>query len=155
MRPADVPEVAALDALIFAEHAWSRDAWANEARSLAAGARAYVVARRGSNLIGYAGIMRAGSDADVLTVAVSPADRDRGCGRSLVEALLEVARGWNCLAVFLEVEQGNAAAVRLYSGLGFSEIGQRRHYYGQGRHAVTMRRRLREPLGSLPLGGEG
>ena len=74
-------------------------------------------------------------------------------GRVLVLELLEIARRWGCMAVFLEVEQDNAAALALYRSMGFVPVGERRHYYGTGRHAVTMRCRLREPMGSLPLDG--
>ncbi len=153
LQTEDVAEVAALDEAIFGVHAWSWEAWMQEARSQGADRR-YIVLLRDGLVAGYAGILRGGSDADVLSVAVSPEQRRRGSGRLLVAALLETAVRWRCLAVFLEVEEENAAARALYGDLGFAEIGQRRHYYGQNRHAVTMRRQLREPLGSQLWGGD-
>lgn len=115
--------------------------------------RRYVVLRRDGAPVGYAGILRTGSDADVLTVAVAADHQGQGCGRLLLQELLRIAQGWNSRAVYLEVEEGNAAALALYRGSGFEPVGQRRHYYGPDRHAVTMRRQLREPMGSIPLGG--
>jgi ribosomal-protein-alanine N-acetyltransferase len=151
--PADAAPVAALDTALFDGNAWSQAAWAREAGE-AAPDRRYLVLEVDGAVAGYAGIMRAGSDADILTVAVVPRHRAQGHGAALVEHLLRIAEGWRCLAVFLEVEQSNAAALHLYRSAGFAEVGIRRHYYGTDRHAITMLRRLREPLGSLPLGGD-
>jgi len=148
----DAAAVADLDAALFGHNAWSREAWAGEALGDRRD-RGYLVLEQGERVVGYAGIMRSGSDADVVTVAVAPAHQRLGHGRVLVLELLEIARRWGCMAVFLEVEQDNAAALALYRSMGFVPVGERRHYYGTGRHAVTMRCRLREPMGSLPLDG--
>ena len=153
LAPSDAAAVAALDAEIFAENAWSAAAWEQEALS-AGPDRRYIVLAEAEAVIGYGGVLRAGSDADILTIAVAPPWRGRGYGRALVTHLVGIAEAWHCQAVFLEVEQDNAAAIGLYRALGFGDLGVRRHYYGQQRHAVTMRRRLREPLGAVLLGGE-
>jgi ribosomal protein S18 acetylase RimI-like enzyme len=71
-----------------------------------------------------------------------------------MSALLEVASAWRSRSVFLEVEPENSPAVALYRGLGFRAVGERRHYYGPGRHARTMQLQLREPIGSQLLGTE-
>lgn len=151
--PADAGAVAALDAALFGGNAWSPAAWEQEAGQSEPDRR-YVVLEVGAAVAGYGGIMRVGSDADILTVAVAPQHRGRRYGGALVAHLLGIAQQWRCLAVFLEVEQSNEAALRLYRAAGFADVGVRRHYYGADRHAITMRRRLREPLGSLPLGGD-
>lgn len=151
MTAADAQAVAELDAALFGSHAWSLPAWQQEAGGDDAD-KCYLVLLA-PQVIGYAGLLRTGSDADVLTVGVAAGQQRQGYGRQLVEALLAAARQWRCLAVFLEVEDGNAAARALYAGLGFAEIGVRRHYYGPDRHGVTMRLQIREPQGSLPLGG--
>jgi ribosomal-protein-alanine acetyltransferase len=153
MGAADAQAVADLDADLFGAQAWSPSAWQQEAAG-AGTDRRYVVLREAGRLVGYAGIMRAGSDADVLTVAVARDCQRRGYGRLLVEELLDIARQWRTLALFLEVAQDNQAARALYVGLGFSEIGVRRHYYGPDRHGIVMRYQVREPMGALPLAGE-
>lgn len=152
IEPADVPAVAALDAALFGGHAWSEQAWRQEAAAGDPDRRYLVLVAQ--QVIGYAGILRTGSDADILTVAVSAEHRRSGHGRALVESLLDIARVWRSLAVFLEVEDSNRAAQQLYAGFGFTGMGSRRHYYGTGRHGLTMRLQLREPQGSLPLGGQ-
>jgi len=154
--PGDAPVVAALDQAVFGGNAWSEDAWRQEIRAVSAADRRYFVFRASGAILGYAGILRAGSDADVLTVAVVDDARRQGIGRQLVEELLGVAREWRCQAIYLEVEHANAAAIAMYESLGFRATGTRRHYYGPGRHAVTMRCQVREPWGSLPVGtGDG
>jgi len=88
----------------------------------------------------------AGDEAEILTVAVSPACRRRGWGRRLVDAAIEVARDQGARALFLEVATDNEAAVALYQGLGFKAVGRRPSYYarpgGARVDALVMRRGL-------------
>jgi ribosomal-protein-alanine N-acetyltransferase len=48
--------------------------------------------------------------------------------------------------VFLEVEEGNASALRLYRRAGFTEVGRRKGYYanptGEPATALVLRRNL-------------
>lgn len=151
MTAADAQAVAALDAALFGSHAWSLQAW--QRQLVADDPDTCYLVLLAPEMIGYAGLLRTGSDADVLTVAVAEAHQRQGHGRALVASLLAVARQWRCLAVFLEVEEGNTAAHALYTGMGFVAVGARRHYYGPDRHGVTMRLQVREPQGSLPVEG--
>jgi ribosomal protein S18 acetylase RimI-like enzyme len=59
--------------------------------------------------------------------------RGRGLGRALLTEVLAVARGRGVESVFLEVRESNAAALGLYRGFGFQEVGQRRGYYDHPR----------------------
>lgn len=81
-------------------------------------------------------------EAEVLTVAVAGAARGKGHGRLLLDASLAELVRRRIRKVFLEVEAGNSAALRLYAGAGFEKIGTRRGYYrqpdGSRRDAVTM-----------------
>jgi ribosomal-protein-alanine N-acetyltransferase len=153
---ADLPQVVAIEQAVFGAAAWSAAGWQEEAAAQGPDRR-YLVAldgQDGGGVVGYAGILRAGSDADVLTIAVAADRQGRGLGRGLMSALLEVASAWRSRSVFLEVEPENSPAVALYRGLGFRAVGERRHYYGPGRHARTMQLQLREPIGSQLLGTE-
>jgi [ribosomal protein S18]-alanine N-acetyltransferase len=98
----------------------------------------YLSAREGESLIGYAGLVRAGSEAEIHTLAVDPAYQGRGIGRALLRAVLDHAVG---ATVFLEVRTDNESAIRLYRSEGFTVIGIRRGYYRpSGADAFTMRR---------------
>lgn len=78
-------------------------------------------------------------EAELLTLAVAPQARRAGCGRALTQAFVETARSRGALHLFLEVSADNIAAQALYRGLGWSEAGRRRGYYGTGIDAIVMR----------------
>lgn len=76
------------------------------------------------------GIMSIGAgECHLLNICVHPVYQRRGFGRALVLHLLEIARLRQVRMALLEVRRSNVSAYRLYSDLGFNEIGMRRHYY--------------------------
>lgn len=85
-------------------------------------------------------------EAEILTLAVSPAARRRGLGRALVEAATRTAMEAGAEALFLEVAADNAAALGLYASCGFQQVGRRRGYYvrsgGAASDALTLRSAL-------------
>src|SRR5688572_727806 len=91
---------------------------------------------------GYAAFRRGAGDAELLRLAVEPAVRRRGVGRSLTERGLEILRAEGCAACHLEVRTGNAAAIALYEGLGFDRVAVRPRYYSDGDDALVLRRSL-------------
>jgi ribosomal-protein-alanine N-acetyltransferase len=109
--------------------------------------RYYLVAEEDEALVGYAGLLAAGEQADVLTIAVATSQWGQGIGSRLLAALLAEARQRGCTEMFLEVRADNLRAQRLYKWFGFAEIGIRRGYYQpSGTDAIVMRR----DLASLP-----
>lgn len=86
-------------------------------------------------------------EAEILTIGVAPALRRAGIGRVLLDAALGEAAGRGARTVFLEVDAGNSAAIGLYRSAGFGEAGRRRDYYGPGRDALLLSRRLCESPG--------
>ncbi|MFT0859632.1 GNAT family N-acetyltransferase [Ancylobacter sp. G4_0304] len=83
-------------------------------------------------------------ETEILSVAVARARRREGIGRLLLERSFALLAAEGFRTVFLEVEDGNAAALRLYEHLGFREIARRRGYYrtasGASATAIVMRR---------------
>ncbi|GAA1908657.1 N-acetylglutamate synthase, CG3035 family [Williamsia serinedens] len=55
-----------------------------------------------------------------------PDHRGRGIGSAVITTLMHAARGTGCRRTYLQVEQDNVAAIRLYRRLGFA----RHHGYG-------------------------
>ncbi len=142
MTQADLPGVLELEDALFAEEAWSRRMLAGELEQQPE-SRYYLVAEQDGAMIGYAGLLTAGEQADVLTIAVAAARWGHGVGSGLLAALLAQARRRGCREVFLEVRADNARAQRLYKWWGFTEIGIRRGYYQpSGMDAIVMRRDL-------------
>jgi ribosomal-protein-alanine N-acetyltransferase len=135
MVAADAQRCAELECMVFdGDDPWSPEAFLE---ALAAGHH-YLCAREDGSLIGYAGLVRLGREAEVHTLAVDPAHQRRGIGRTLLRAILDHAVG---ATVFLEVRTDNESAIRLYRSEGFDVIGTRRGYYRpSGADAFTMRR---------------
>ncbi len=101
--------------------------------------RAYVVARVGREVVGYAGLMMSMTDGHVTTIAVDPAWHRQGIGTRLLLALAHEAIDRNALAMTLEVRLSNRAAQEMYKRFGFNAVGVRKGYYGDtGEDALVM-----------------
>ena len=84
----------------------------------------------------------AGGEAEILTLAVAPAARGRGLGRSLLQAAINRARAMGAQSMFLEVGADNPPALALYAGMGFVKVGARKAYYSApsgGTDALVLR----------------
>ena len=77
------------------------------------------VARRGERLVGLANLGLRGHDAWIGGVGVVPAERRRGTGRALMDAVHEAARSRGATRVWLEVIVENTQAIALYERLGY------------------------------------
>ncbi|MBX3577230.1 MAG: GNAT family N-acetyltransferase [Rhizobiaceae bacterium] len=97
--------------------------------------------------VGFVLARLAAGEAEILTLAVARSHRRLGLGWMLMDAVLRELHTQRAQALFLEVDETNAAAVGLYRRLGFVEVGRRPAYYAdtQGRKtaALVMRRDLR------------
>jgi ribosomal-protein-alanine N-acetyltransferase len=141
MRWWDITTVAAIETSAFPTSAWSTETFWTELAGVPE-SRWYVVAVEDAAVIGYAGLMSVGSQGDVQTIAVAEHARTRGVGRRLLEALLDEAARRGCTQVMLEVAADNQPAQSLYDRMGFRTLAKRPGYYGPGRDARVMRRRL-------------
>jgi [ribosomal protein S18]-alanine N-acetyltransferase len=85
----------------------------------------------------------AADEAEILSIAVSPARRQEGTARRMLAAHCDQLRLARVKALFLEVEDGNAPALSLYARHGFREISRREAYYrkadGSAATALIMR----------------
>ncbi|HKH01746.1 MAG TPA: ribosomal protein S18-alanine N-acetyltransferase [Bradyrhizobium sp.] len=102
--------------------------------------------RVGRRIIGFAASRIAADEAEILSIAVASSHRGRGLSRSLLLTHLGHLAGRGVRSVFLEVEENNRPARRLYERGGFTVAGRREHYYrqpgGEQLNAVLMRRDL-------------
>lgn len=85
---------------------------------------------------------------ELLDVATAETARRRGLGRALLAELVSEARSLAASAIYLEVRPSNAAALALYLGAGFSEVGRRPRYYPDGEDALLLRREVESLLPS-------
>ena len=109
----------------------------------------HVIAHRamvGSAMAGFIMSRLVKDEAEILSVAVAGQRRGRGLARNLLNLHLRRLAALGARAVFLEVDEHNAAANRLYDRAGFHEISRRPNYYpgpgGQAVAALVLRRDL-------------
>lgn len=95
---------------------------------------------------GFILIRMVADEAEILTLAVDPAQRRKGVATALVRAAVQAASQAGAAILHLEVADINLAALALYEGCGFVPTGRRRGYYdlgeGQTADAITMARPL-------------
>jgi ribosomal-protein-alanine N-acetyltransferase len=138
MTDADLPDVLALEPVLFPEEPWSEEAYREELAD-STGTRHYVVIEDDGRFAGWAGLAAAGGQADVLTIGVRPELQGRGLGARLLTALLDEAAARGCPEVFLDVRADNDPAKRLYERFGFTPVGVRKRYYQpSGVDAIVM-----------------
>jgi len=102
--------------------------------------------RQGRKVIGFIVSRLAADEAEILSVAVAASQRGRGLSRGLLLTHLGHLAGRGVRTVFLEVEENNQPAGRLYKRAGFAVVGRRERYYrqagGEELNALVMRRDL-------------
>jgi [ribosomal protein S18]-alanine N-acetyltransferase len=90
----------------------------------------FVARKRIDNtVIGYANFYLVGEDAQVLNIAIAPAHRARGYGKSLLSYAIGGLRERNAKDIYLEVREGNKEALSMYAMFGFRKVGRRKKYY--------------------------
>jgi [ribosomal protein S18]-alanine N-acetyltransferase len=151
MAGADVGGVASLDRSVFGEEAWSAGMLEEELAGVPA-TRYYLVAEDAAGrIVGYGGLLVAGDQADVVTLAVAADHWGEGIGTALLEGLIGETARRGCRELFLEVRVDNDRAKRLYRRHGFEDIGLRPGYYQpSGTDALVMRRPIQAGVGQSP-----
>ncbi|MEX2642251.1 MAG: GNAT family N-acetyltransferase [Acetobacterales bacterium] len=142
--------LAALHAEAFAQ-SWSVDGFAAMQRS--PGVVALLAWPRGAGQTdepaGFILYRAVADEAEILTLAVRPAQRRRGIGAALVGAAAAQLGPAGARMLHLEVARDNEAALALYHACGFRETGQRGGYYAGSGPTVP---RVDALLMSLDLG---
>jgi ribosomal-protein-alanine N-acetyltransferase len=144
LRSDKAEQCAALHAAAFA-HAWSAaefEALLSSKTTIGGAA----VDPASDDLRGFALSRIAADEAEILTIAVHAAFRNRGIGRALLTDMLARLTTAHVRSLFLEVEGANRPAIALYARLGFREVGRRSGYYrkpgGAAEAALVLRKDL-------------
>jgi ribosomal protein S18 acetylase RimI-like enzyme len=85
---------------------------------------------------------KSGFRAYIQTVEVARDARGRGIGRELLNRIEGSARLAGARLIWLHVEEGNTAAIRLYEAQGYGCEGREEDYYPAGRAALIYVKRL-------------
>lgn len=139
--PDDISALAHIEQRCFAIP-WSADALASEL-SDPERARVLVAIGPDGRVLGYISSWFILDEGEIHNIAVDPDQRGRGIGKALLDALIGLGRREGIASFTLEVRPSNAAALRLYAGLGFQECGRRRGYYANNHEdAIIMLKNL-------------
>jgi ribosomal-protein-alanine N-acetyltransferase len=145
LGPDDAPRLAELEKAAFV-HPWSADQLAAE------------LAKEGAVALGLddgeclaAAILCATvlDEAELLRVATRPGCRRQGLGERLLDEAVAELRRRGIASLFLEVEENNLPAIRLYEKSDFERVGRRPAYYPSGAAALLYRRALPQMLPAL------
>ncbi len=105
----------------------------------------WVLEERGV-VVGYASAQQTNTGVLCLGMAILPAGRGHGGGRSLLRTVIEHAREDTVHKIELEVWLDNARAIALYTSSGFEVEGVRRDHYrrqnGSLRSSMLMAKHL-------------
>lgn len=140
MTVEDINAVHRIELLCFPTP-WSQAAFEDE---LVRNALAvYSVIELDGAVVGYGGMWSIIDELHITNIAIDPAHRRKGLGRALVRALVAYGEMRHYKHMTLEARVGNAAAVALYSEMGFEAVGIRPGYYvDTGEDALIMWRTL-------------
>jgi ribosomal-protein-alanine N-acetyltransferase len=141
MHRSDLPTVLHIERACY-EFPWSEGIFRD---CLRMGYSSWVATNTLDEILGYGLMSYAMDEAHILNICVDPDNWRRGIGSYLLDHLLTQARQHRVDWVLLEVRRSNQAAIGLYQGVGFHEIGERRNYYPavKGREdALVLGRRL-------------
>ncbi|MDO4811507.1 MAG: ribosomal protein S18-alanine N-acetyltransferase [Eubacteriales bacterium] len=107
---------------------WSKKMLAEELENECA---AFLVAEDAvtGKVVGYAGLLVVADEGYITNVAVFPEYRRQGIAAQIIQVFINFAKGNRLAFLTLEVRPSNAAAIALYQGFGFEEVGRRKNYY--------------------------
>ena len=102
--------------------------------------RVALVAESDGQVAGFAVASVVPPESELESIAVARAFQGQGIGQALVNTTLHELAGLGAAETILEVRKSNAAAMRLYRRMGFTESGIRPGYYqGPVEDALVMR----------------
>ncbi len=145
LSPADARDAAAIAALHGASF---RRGWSEEEVDVLLLDRHVIAdrARARGKLVGFIMSRLVANEAEILSVAVARVAQRRGLAGRLLDLHLRRLAGLSARTVFLEVDEHNTPALRLYARGGFREVAKRPNYYpsgpGKAANALVLRRDL-------------
>lgn len=88
-----------------------------------------LIAKSREEIIGFCVFSVAADEAELQSIAVDPCSRRQGAGRALFNSMLSEAKVQKAAVLYLDVRQGNDAAIAFYRDMGMEEIAVRKGFY--------------------------
>ena len=87
----------------------------------------------------------------IASIAVVKDHREKGVASGLLDECEKILRGFRLRKYMLEVETTNTPAISLYRNRGYKTVGLIEDYYGTGRDAYAMEKRIPRPARKLTV----
>jgi ribosomal-protein-alanine N-acetyltransferase len=97
-------------------------------------------------IVGFAVSRLVAGEAELLSIAIASSQRGKGLAGRLLDLHLRRLVGLGVRTLFLEVDETNDAALKLYRRRGFVQVGRRPSYYQKGPRAASSALVLRRAL---------
>ncbi len=98
----------------------------------------YIVAILNKEIMGFAGVKFALDQADIMNIVTRKDYRNKGIGTLLLNELISICKEFKANSIFLEVNEDNKPAIKLYEKAGFESVGIRKNYY-KDKNGIVMR----------------
>lgn len=85
-----------------------------------------------SRAVGFLMYRVSAGEAEILTIAVDPEFQNQGIGITLLDAMIRWCLIDRLEEIFLEVDDSNLSALKIYKRRGFKKVGERKGYYDEG-----------------------
>lgn len=89
----------------------------------------FFLARANEKVVGYGGMYTVLDEGYVTNIGVLPEFRRQGIGAKIVNKLIDFSKEKSLSFLSLEVRVSNIAAIELYKGFDFKEVGKRKNFY--------------------------
>ena len=142
MEERDFDEIVAIEEAVFTD-AWMRDDFET---ALTVKEQVFLVAEKGSRVVGYCGMWVIVDNGEIMNVAVAENARRQGIAERMLLLLMEEGRRRGAVAFQLEVRESNDAARTLYRKLGFEDVGRRKSYYSHPTEDAILMTRMEEKV---------
>ena len=146
MQAVDVAAVAKIEKSVQS-HPWTLKQFEDAVTAY----QSTVIEQQGQ-VLGFCILQPVLDEANLLLMAIDPAQQGQGLGYQLLEASVTMLKN-NPVQIFLEVRESNQAAIKLYEKSGFHQIDLRKNYYpnsnGSREHAIIMVKACTDDFASL------
>jgi len=92
--------------------------------------------------LGYLTFLDVAGQYEIERIVVFKNARLQGVGEHLLGHLIKLAKENIVSEILLEVNNKNYPALRLYKKLGWMQTGERKNYYGNGKNAILMTKKI-------------
>ena len=102
----------------------------------------YIVAKKQNEIVGFAGIMISDIEVEIMNIVTKKSERGNGIGKILLNKIIEISKNNSTQNIFLEVNENNVIARKMYENAGFLQIGERKDDYNSHEKAIIMSKKV-------------